>query len=114
LMQAVEQAAVEVESALVGAAGALRLDPGPGDGEPVRPQAQFLHEVEVLDVPVVVVERDVAGVAAAHPSRRVAEGVPNRLAATVLFRRSFDLVRRGRRAPAETLGEPQAKAAFGI
>ncbi len=107
LVQAVEEAAVEVEAALVGRAGAVGLDPGPGDGEAVAAQPEVAHEVEVLGVAVVVVDGHVAGVAVAGAPRDAAEGVPDRLAAPVLLGGALDLVRGGGRAPAEVVREAQ-------
>src|SRR4029453_10036800 len=59
----------------------------------------------VLAVPVVVVDRDVAGVAAEPPARRVRERVPDRPAAPVRGGTAFHLVRRGRRPEQEILRE---------
>jgi hypothetical protein len=109
LQQPVDDPAVEVEAALVGCAGAVGLDTGPGDGEPVRPQSQRAHQVEVFGVAVVVVDRDVTGVAVFGAARRVAERVPHRLTAAVVFRRPFDLVRRRRGPPPEAVRKRQAE-----
>ena len=107
LVQAVDEAAVEVEPALVGRAGAVGLDPWPGDGEAVAAHPEVAHQVEVLGVAVVVVGGDVTGVAVAGAPGVAAEGVPDRLAAPVLLGRALDLVRGGGRAPAEVVREAQ-------
>ena len=63
LQERVDQAAVEVEAALVDRPGAGRLDPRPGDGEAVGAQAEVGHQRDVVAVAVVVVGGDGAGVA---------------------------------------------------
>ena len=71
----------------------VRLHARPGDREAVGLDAQRRHQVQVLAPAVVVVARDVAGVAARHRARAAAERVPDRLAAPVLVDRALDLVR---------------------
>ena len=106
--QPVHQPGVEVQPAPVGRAAPGRLHPRPGHREPVRRQPELGHQLDVLAPAVVVVDRDVAGAAAAHPTRRVAEGVPDRRPATVLCGRSLDLVGRGGGAPDEPGRQPAA------
>ncbi len=101
LAEFVEHRAVVVEARLAGGAAPARLDPRPGDGEPVGPQAERGHQRDVLAVPVVGVAGDVARVPAADLARRMAEGVPDRGALAVCARRSLDLVSGRRRAPDE-------------
>ena len=108
LGQRVKEPLVVVEAGLVDRALAALAggeDPGPGDGEPVGRQAKRLDQVRVLDVAVVGVTGDVAGVAAAHLSRGVAEGVPHRRAPPAGGRRALDLVGGRRRAPGEAGGK---------
>ena len=62
---------------------------------------------------VVVVGRDVAGVAVEHLAGRAGEGVPDGRAATVLVERPLDLVRGGGRAPEEVGGELASGGARG-
>ena len=88
----VEQRAVIVQATLVDGAPAAGLDPRPGDGEAVGAQPEGGEQGHVLGVTVVGVAGDVAGVAAADLSWRVAEGVPHRGAPAVGGRRSLDLV----------------------
>ena len=88
----VEQRAVIVQAPLVDGAPAAGLDPRPGDGEAVGAQPEGGEQGHVLGVAVIGVAGDVAGVAAADLSRRVAEGVPHRGAPAVGGRRSLDLV----------------------
>src|SRR5262245_38292725 len=54
---------------------------------------------------MVVVVRDVAGVAVLDMTRRVRVGVPDRRALAVLVPCAFDLVRRGADAPVEAFRE---------
>ena len=92
LEQLVDQPCVEVEAALVERPATLREDPRPGDAEAIRLEPDLLHQVEVLRPAVVVVAGDVAGVAVLDHARRVAEAVPDRLAAAVLGDGALDLV----------------------
>src|SRR2546430_17281590 len=83
------------------------LDARTGDGEAVGAQPEGGEQGHVLGVPVVGVAGDVAGVAAADLSWRVAEGVPHRGTPAVGGRRSLDLAGGRRRSP----GEPRREAA---
>src|SRR6185503_19917782 len=105
LTETLDQAAVEIEPALVGRSAAVGLDPGPGDREAVGAQAERGDQVEILAPAVVVLAGRVAGVAVVHLPRRVRETVPDRLAAAVGRGRTLDLERRCRRAPGEVLGK---------
>src|SRR5581483_7514965 len=71
-----------------------RHDPWPGDREAIRLQAEVAHQGDVVFPTVVVIGRDVAGVAVADLAGRVAETIPDRLAAAVFFDGALDLVRR--------------------
>ena len=108
--QGVHEPVVEGEPRGVDGPAAVGLDPGPGDREPVGAQVQRGHEVHVLGVPVVVVGRHVPGVPAQDPAGGVAEGVPDRGAATVLSRGALDLVGRRGGPPDEPLWEPSSWA----
>jgi hypothetical protein len=99
----VDEAVVEVQSRYVRGPASGRLDPGPGDGEPVRVHAQPRQQVHVLLITVVVVTGDVPGLAGGDPVRFVHERVPDRRSAAVLGDRTLDLVGGGGRAPAEPL-----------
>ena len=99
--ETVDEPRVEVEARRVEPAAAFGLDPRPRDGEAVRSQPDLGHEVEVAGPAVVVVAGDVAGSAPLDGSGRVAEAIPDRLAAAIDVDRALDLVRRGRRAPQE-------------
>src|SRR6185312_7999439 len=68
-------------------------------------QAERRHEVEVLAPAVVVVAGDVAGVAVLDDAGEAAEGVPDRVGAPVLVRRSLDLVGGGGGAETESRWE---------
>jgi hypothetical protein len=68
LQQRVYQPAVVIQAGLVGRAAAERLDPRPRHREPVGAQAEFGHQPDVLRIPVVVIHRDVTGVAVAYPA----------------------------------------------
>jgi hypothetical protein len=101
LEQPLDEAAVEADAARVERAAPVRLHPRPGDREAVALDPHRREQVEVLAPAVVVVAGDVAGVPVDDVAGRVAEAVPDRLAAAVLVPRALDLVRRGRRAELE-------------
>src|SRR5918993_1108053 len=107
----VDEALVEPQPRLVRRAAASRLDAGPGDREPVRLEPELGHQVEVGVEPVIVVVGDVAGVAVPHLAWGVAEGVPDRRPPAVLLRSALDLVRGGRRAEEEVVGEGESRVA---
>ncbi len=103
--QLVDEPVVEREPEGVGGAGAVGLDARPRDREPVGLEPEALHERDVLRHAVVVVARDLAGVAVRDLARGRGEGVPDGLAAAVLLGRALDLVARGGGAEEEALGE---------
>ena len=105
LAAALGQPLVPVDAAAVQRAAPVGLHARPGDREPVGLDAQRRHQVEVLAPAVVVVARDVAGVAARHGAGAAAERVPDRRAAPVLAHRPLDLVRRHGDAEAEVRRE---------
>ena len=105
LQQRVDQPVVEGQPGRVDRAGAVREHPRPGDGEPVRPDAELAHQRDVLGPAVVVVAGDVAGVAVVDGAGHPAERVPDRRGSPVLGRRALDLVRGGGHAPDEVPAE---------
>ena len=88
---------------LADGAGALGLDPGPGDREPVGGQPQAGDQGDVVDHPAAVVGSGVAGVATGVAGGR--ERVPDGGPAPVEVEAALDLVRGGARAPEEAIGE---------
>ena len=66
LEQGVDQSGVPGDALGVECPRATRLDPRPGEREPVGLQAQVLDQSDVLGPPVVVVVGDIAGVAVQH------------------------------------------------
>ena len=109
--QSVDEPRVEVDAGLVHRPGPGRLDARPRDGEAVRAEAEPGHEVEVALPAVVVIARDVAGVAVPHLAGRLAEGVPDRRPAAVFLRRALDLVGSGRGAEGEAGREDETRIA---
>ncbi len=105
LQQRVHEPAVVRQAGRVRAAPAVRLDARPGDGEPVSAGVQLGRQGDVLLEPVVVVARDVPGVAVRGPPGLVAERVPDRPAFPVLAGRALDLVGGGRHTPQESRRE---------
>src|SRR5262245_15897441 len=104
-LQLVDQAAVEVEALRVGPTRAFREDARPGDGEPIRVDADVLHQRNVFLVPVVMIVGDVAGIVVLYVPWLVRIRVPDREALAVLIPRTLDLIRRGADAPVEALRE---------
>src|SRR5262245_13415900 len=79
-------------------------DTRPRDGEPIRIRADVsFHHRDVLFVSVVVVVRNVAGVAVLDLPWGVCVRVPYRFAFAVLVPCTFDLVRRCGRAPEKSV-----------
>jgi hypothetical protein len=101
LLEAVDQASVEVEAALVHRPSALRQDPRPGDGEPVTLCPQTLQQVQIGFPAAVVVAGDLPRAAVVDGSGSGAEGVPDRRATAVGTHRALDLVRRRGHSEAE-------------
>src|SRR5579875_1609217 len=106
----VDQALIEVEAGSIRAAPARRQYPRPGDREAVGAQAELAQEREVGGPAVVVVAGHVAGGAPSGLPGRVAEAVPDRLAAAVLPHRALDLIRDCGGSP----NEPRRKAAAAL
>src|SRR5699024_7606525 len=94
-----------IQTGAVDRTGPLRLDTGPGDGEPVGVQAEPGQQVQVLLHPVVVIAGHIAGVAVPDPARSMAEGVPDARATPVLPGSTFHLVGGGGRAQGEAGGQ---------
>ncbi len=107
--QRVDEAFVEGQAFRVRCARTVGEDARPGDREPVRIDPEILHRLDVLGISMEVVAGEVAGVAVAYPSGRAREAVPDGFASSVLVHRAFDLVRRGGRAPQETVGEARRR-----
>ena len=96
----VHEPLVEVEPRGVDGS-AVGTHPRPRGGEAVGLQAELCHEGDVRGIPVIVVARDVTGVATDDRARGVREGVPDGVAAPVLVARPLDLVGGGRGADDE-------------
>src|SRR6516162_5967186 len=88
-LQLVYHTAVEVEPLWIGPARALRKDARPGDREAIGIGADFLHQRNILLVPVVVIVSDVAGVVVLNVARSMGVGVPDRFAFFVLVPSTF-------------------------
>ncbi len=99
--QLVDQPVVEVEARFVRPADALGEHARPGHRQAIAAEPEVGHQLDVLAIPVVVVARDVAGVAVPYAPRRVGEAIPDALAAPVVPGRALDLIGRGRGSPHE-------------
>ena len=97
----VDQPVVVVEAGGVHATPTLREDSRPRDREAVCVEAELAHQPDVLAVAVVRVARDATVVSVHDRARLRREAVPDALAATVLRRRTLDLVRSGGSPPGE-------------
>src|SRR5262249_38191422 len=78
-------------------------DAGPCDREAISIDTHFLHQLYVILVAVIVVDRHVACIAVLHLAGRVRVRVPDRWSLAILVPGSFDLIRRGSHAPIEAL-----------
>ena len=100
--QPVGELVVEIKSGRIGRPLAVRLDPGPGDREPVAGHSELGHQLDVLRPAVIMIIRDVTGVAVPDGAGLPAEHVPDRVTAAVFGYRAFDLIGGSRDAPRET------------
>ncbi|MET3989378.1 hypothetical protein ABID65_001004 [Bradyrhizobium sp. S3.9.2] len=103
--QLVDEPVVEIEPLRIGLARSIRKHPRPRNREAVGLDAERLNQRDVVLVAVIVLVGAVAGRAVLDLAGRVAENVPDRLAAAVLVDGALDLVGRGRRAPQKILGK---------
>jgi hypothetical protein len=110
LVHALEELAIPRDAARVETAAPFRLQPGPGQREPVCRNTQVRDEVEVLAPARTMVARDVAVLAVAHASRLAGEHVPDACAPLVLPDPALDLVGRGGNPPDEVVGEIRGDA----
>ena len=101
----VDQALVEGEALLVQRAMALGEDAGPCEGESVVADPQVAHEREILAVAVVVVARDIEGVAVVDRPLPAGVAVPHGLALSPLECGALDLGRGGGHSPGEFPGK---------
>ena len=110
----VEQAPVVVEAGLVDASVRFWLHARPGDREAVPAKRQVGDEIDVGFQAVVVIAGDVAVIAPVGGAGPVAPYVPQARTTSVRCDRALDLVRGGRRAPKEAVGEnkPVAHQSF--
>ncbi len=100
--QLVDEAVVEVEADGAYRSRSFRNHPRPGDREPIRIDAEFAHQANILLIAMDVIARDFAARAVGHIAFDVDEVVPDRPAAPVGA--AFDLIGRGRNPPREALG----------
>ena len=103
--QSVDKPIVKIEAAVFDRAGAGRQNARPRRREPVGIKAAARQPFDVLDPAVIVVARDIAGVACLHPPGRMRINVPDALAAAVFLDRALDLIARGRCTPDEIRGK---------
>src|SRR5690606_9029751 len=104
LEQLVDEATVEVDALRVdGAVGGL--DARPAHREAVGVESEALHELNVVGHAVVVVDRDLGGVAAGDVPRRACEVIPDRVELAVFLGGALDLGGSGRGTPDES-GRP--------
>ena len=96
----VDQAIVKREAGLVGRSAPLRQHARPGHRESVSLHAQGLHQANIFAIAMIMVARDIAGVAILDGTA-LAVDVPDAQSAAVLPRRSLDLEARGGNAPDE-------------
>ena len=97
----VDEPVVERESRLVHRAAADRQDARPADRQAVRIASQPAKQADILAPAVVVIARDVSGLAGRDRAWPPAERVPDRGSLPVGIMPAFDLVRGGGRAEEE-------------
>jgi hypothetical protein len=103
--QRVDEMIIEIEATLVDTSGATRQHAAPTDAEAIRLQTESLHERHVVAPAIIVIARDIPGVAIRRPTGTVRESLPYAGACTVGERTAFDLIGRRRGAPEKRIGE---------
>ena len=111
LEKPVDQTVVEVDSALIHTAHAIRQDPRPAEREPVRRDAELHEEPDIVRPPVVVVDCDIPRNVLPHVPWGVAERVPDGRALPVLVPGALDLIRARGRSEHEPFREADHSAA---
>src|SRR5664280_29186 len=104
----VEQAVVERQPRLIRCPASLRQHARPGDRKPVRLNAEPLHEADVLEIAMVVIAGDVAGVVVGDLAL-LAMRIPDTEPAAVFAHRALDLKTRGRHPPDEIAPQPRER-----
>jgi predicted outer membrane repeat protein len=99
--QTSEKVAIERDAVGIQGTRAGGLQAGPGEPESVMAHAKLDEEIEICGPAVVVVARDITGVAVLRQPGCVSEGVPDARPATALRRAALDLVCRVRKSPAK-------------
>lgn len=94
LQQCVDDALVEVEAPVVDDAVGRWHDARHGDRKTVGVNAEILEQRQILAPTVIRVRCHITGIASQRGARGMAERVPNRGAATILVRRTLNLIRR--------------------
>ena len=103
LEQRVNESAVVVDPFGIHRAGARRLNARPGKRETVAIQIHRAHQRDIFAAAMIRIARHITRVAVLDLARSVREAIPDGLALAVFFPRTFNLVRRGRRAPEKSL-----------
>ena len=86
----VDQPVVEIQPLGIGRAGAVRKNARPGDGKPVRLDAERLDQLNVLLVAIIVLIGAVAVAVVGDLAGGMGKGVPDRGAAAVFVDRTLD------------------------
>jgi hypothetical protein len=103
--QRVDEIVVEVEPTLIHGAGTGRKDTTPTDAEAIGLEAESLHQGNIVTPAIVVVARNVTGVAVDRAAGTVRKALPDARACAIGERAAFDLVRRRGSAPEERIGK---------
>ena len=108
----IDEPVVERQARFVRGPASERQNPRPGEREAVGGGAELLHQRHVVEVEVIVVAGDVAGIAVGNAALLAATRVPDARAAAILERRPFDLIARGGDPPDE-VGRPAGGIVLG-
>src|SRR5882672_904586 len=102
-VEAVDHPRVKFKSLQIGRTRPKRLDARPRDRKAIDIHTEPGDQIKVCLQTMVVVAGDIAGITVKDALRLVAVRVPNGCASAILKRGAFDLIRRRRNAPGETL-----------
>ncbi len=109
----IDEPIVEGQPFFIGQSAARRRNARPSRRETISPNTEVLHQGDVLEVAVIMVARDIAGIAIGDLAGSAAPSIPYAGAAAIFLRSSLDLITRCRNAPDKSRGEIEGPTSVG-